>query len=154
MASLLDWDLESEVFPTVRWLVHHRRAKLVDVVHSGLKTIFTLAPKFDTAYVQIHSIKVVISISMYLIKVISIIHRIQRDIPSTYRPAPSLPPCNHLGSEFQANRQPFLCRRRSVQRTHFSISRRGTLDVEARHLVYSPSPRTDRRDVGAQSSRP
>lgn len=52
MASLLDWDLESEVFPAVRWLVHHRRAKLVDVVHSGLKTIFTLPPRFDTAYVK------------------------------------------------------------------------------------------------------
>ena len=52
MASLLDWDLESEVFPTVRWLVHHGRAKFVDVVHSGLKTIFTLSPKFDTACVR------------------------------------------------------------------------------------------------------
>ncbi|KAH7928260.1 hypothetical protein BV22DRAFT_218824 [Leucogyrophana mollusca] len=48
MASLLDWDLESQVYPTVRWLVHHRRAKVVDIVHSGLKTIFTLAPKFET----------------------------------------------------------------------------------------------------------
>jgi hypothetical protein len=47
MASLLDWDLESQVFPIVRWLVHHRRAKVVDVVHSGLKTVFTLSPKFD-----------------------------------------------------------------------------------------------------------
>jgi hypothetical protein len=47
MASLLDWDLESQVFPTVRWLVHHRRAKVVDIVHSGLKTVFTLPAKFD-----------------------------------------------------------------------------------------------------------
>ena len=45
MASLLDWDLESQVFPTVRWLVHHRRAKIVDVVHPGLKTVFTLPQK-------------------------------------------------------------------------------------------------------------
>ncbi|KAG1882137.1 nitrogen permease regulator of amino acid transport activity 3-domain-containing protein [Suillus subluteus] len=30
MASLLDWDLHSQVYPTVRWLVHHRRAKIVD----------------------------------------------------------------------------------------------------------------------------
>ncbi|KAF9234625.1 nitrogen permease regulator of amino acid transport activity 3-domain-containing protein [Melanogaster broomeanus] len=47
MASLLDWDLEAEIYPAVRWLVHHRRAKLVDVIHNGLKTIFTLPPKFD-----------------------------------------------------------------------------------------------------------
>ncbi|OAX37621.1 hypothetical protein K503DRAFT_693059 [Rhizopogon vinicolor AM-OR11-026] len=47
MASLLDWDLHSQVYPTVRWLVHHRRAKIVDTVHSGLKTIFSLAHKFD-----------------------------------------------------------------------------------------------------------
>ncbi|KAH8100833.1 nitrogen permease regulator of amino acid transport activity 3-domain-containing protein [Cristinia sonorae] len=44
MASLLDWDLESQVYPTVRWLVHHRRAKIVDVVHPGLKTVFSLPP--------------------------------------------------------------------------------------------------------------
>ncbi|KAJ7716727.1 nitrogen permease regulator of amino acid transport activity 3-domain-containing protein [Mycena maculata] len=48
MASLLDWDLETQVFPTVRWLVHHRRAKVVDIVHSGLKTVFTLPAKFDS----------------------------------------------------------------------------------------------------------
>ncbi|KAF8207582.1 nitrogen permease regulator of amino acid transport activity 3-domain-containing protein [Mycena galopus ATCC 62051] len=47
MASLLDWDLDTQVFPTVRWLVHHRRAKVVDIVHLGLKTVFTLPPKFD-----------------------------------------------------------------------------------------------------------
>jgi hypothetical protein len=47
MASLLDWDLASQVIPTVRWLVQHRRAKVVDIVHAGLKTIFTLPPKFD-----------------------------------------------------------------------------------------------------------
>ncbi|EEB99556.1 hypothetical protein MPER_00747, partial [Moniliophthora perniciosa FA553] len=45
--SLLDWDLESQVYPIVRWLVQHRRAKVVDIVHSGLKTVFTLPPKFD-----------------------------------------------------------------------------------------------------------
>ncbi|KAH7884614.1 nitrogen permease regulator of amino acid transport activity 3-domain-containing protein [Phlebopus sp. FC_14] len=48
MASLMDWDLDSQIYPTVRWLVHHRRAKIVDTIHSGLKTIFTLPPKFDT----------------------------------------------------------------------------------------------------------
>ncbi|CAK5268561.1 unnamed protein product [Mycena citricolor] len=46
MASLLDWDLETQVFPTVRWLVHHRRAKIVDTVHLNLRTIFRLPPKF------------------------------------------------------------------------------------------------------------
>ncbi|KAF9223540.1 hypothetical protein BS17DRAFT_782072 [Gyrodon lividus] len=53
MASLLDWDLEAEVYPAVRWLVHHRRAKLVDVVHDGLKTIFTLPPRFDAPLSQL-----------------------------------------------------------------------------------------------------
>ncbi|KAI0045843.1 hypothetical protein FA95DRAFT_1543270 [Auriscalpium vulgare] len=47
MASLLDWDLESQVFPIVRWLVHHRRAKVVDIVHRGLKTVFTVPNQFD-----------------------------------------------------------------------------------------------------------
>ncbi|KAF9267630.1 hypothetical protein L218DRAFT_954822 [Marasmius fiardii PR-910] len=47
LASLLDWELESQVYPIVRWLVQHRRAKVIDVVHSGLKTVFTLPPKFD-----------------------------------------------------------------------------------------------------------
>ncbi|KAI0303606.1 nitrogen permease regulator of amino acid transport activity 3-domain-containing protein [Multifurca ochricompacta] len=42
VASLLDWDLESQVYPIVRWLVHHRRAKIVDMVHRGLKTVFAL----------------------------------------------------------------------------------------------------------------
>lgn len=46
MANLLDWDLESQVYPIVRWLVLHRRAKIVDVVHSGLKTVFALPPTF------------------------------------------------------------------------------------------------------------
>ena len=47
MASLLDWDLETQVYPIVRWLVLHRRAKIVDTVHNGLKTVFTIAPKFE-----------------------------------------------------------------------------------------------------------
>ncbi|KAG6868671.1 hypothetical protein C0993_012174 [Termitomyces sp. T159_Od127] len=47
MASLLDWDLESQVMPIVRWLVQHRRAKIVDTVHVGLKTVFTLPSKFE-----------------------------------------------------------------------------------------------------------
>ncbi|KAF8640295.1 hypothetical protein AX16_010190 [Volvariella volvacea WC 439] len=53
MASLLDWDLETQIFPTVRWLVQHRRAKVVDLVHSGLKTVFTLPPKFDYPLAQL-----------------------------------------------------------------------------------------------------
>ncbi|KAF7965810.1 hypothetical protein HWV62_41741 [Athelia sp. TMB] len=48
MASLLDWDLETQVYPIVRWLVLHRRAKIVDTVHNGLKTVFTIAPKFES----------------------------------------------------------------------------------------------------------
>ncbi|EIW84116.1 hypothetical protein CONPUDRAFT_142545 [Coniophora puteana RWD-64-598 SS2] len=47
MATLLDWDLELQIYPTVRWLVLHRRAKVVDTVHRELKTIFTLPPKFE-----------------------------------------------------------------------------------------------------------
>jgi hypothetical protein len=47
MSTLLDWDLESQVFPAVRWLVLHRRAKVVDLVHSGLKTVFYVVPKFE-----------------------------------------------------------------------------------------------------------
>ncbi|KAJ6607399.1 nitrogen permease regulator of amino acid transport activity 3-domain-containing protein [Mycena sp. CBHHK59/15] len=53
MASLLDWDLETQIFPTVRWLVHHRRAKVVDIVHSGLKTVFTLPLKFDSPLAEL-----------------------------------------------------------------------------------------------------
>ncbi|KAJ3885187.1 nitrogen permease regulator of amino acid transport activity 3-domain-containing protein [Lentinula edodes] len=47
LASLLDWDLETQVFPTVRWLVLHRKAKIVDIINLNLKTVFTLPPKFD-----------------------------------------------------------------------------------------------------------
>ncbi|KAJ7659963.1 nitrogen permease regulator of amino acid transport activity 3-domain-containing protein [Mycena rosella] len=53
MASLLEWDLETQVFPTVRWLVHHRRAKVVDIVHPGLKTVFTLPAKFDSPLTEL-----------------------------------------------------------------------------------------------------
>ncbi|OCH83964.1 hypothetical protein OBBRIDRAFT_742422 [Obba rivulosa] len=66
MASLLDWDLESQVYPIVRWLVLHRRAKLIDVVHPVLKTIFSvpqklpakileeLTPEFDRTFSQLN----------------------------------------------------------------------------------------------------
>ncbi|KAJ3808169.1 nitrogen permease regulator of amino acid transport activity 3-domain-containing protein [Lentinula aff. lateritia] len=47
LASLLDWDLETQVFPTVRWLVLHRKAKIVDIINLNLKTVFTLPTKFD-----------------------------------------------------------------------------------------------------------
>ncbi|PFH52906.1 hypothetical protein AMATHDRAFT_55736, partial [Amanita thiersii Skay4041] len=53
IASLLDWDLESQIYPTVRWLVQYHRAKVVDVVHPGLKTIFTLPPKFHQSLSQL-----------------------------------------------------------------------------------------------------
>ena len=51
MASLLDWHLEAQVYPVVRWLVMHRRAKIVDVVHSSLKTVFSVPQKFPSKYV-------------------------------------------------------------------------------------------------------
>lgn len=47
LASILDWDLETQIFPTVRWLVQHRKAKVVDVVNANLKTVFTLPAKFN-----------------------------------------------------------------------------------------------------------
>jgi len=31
--------------------VHHRRAKIVDMVHRGLKTVFSLPYKIETPYV-------------------------------------------------------------------------------------------------------
>lgn len=48
---MLDWDLDTQVYPIVRWLVHHRRARVVDIVHRGLKNVFTLPLKFDKPYV-------------------------------------------------------------------------------------------------------
>ena len=51
MASLLDWHLETQVYPAVRWLVMHRRAKVVDIVHSSLKTVFSVPQKFPSKYV-------------------------------------------------------------------------------------------------------
>ncbi|KAJ3716746.1 nitrogen permease regulator of amino acid transport activity 3-domain-containing protein [Lentinula guzmanii] len=47
LASLLDWDLETHVYPTVRWLVLHRKAKVVDIINLNLKTVFTLPAKFN-----------------------------------------------------------------------------------------------------------
>ncbi|KAJ4476088.1 nitrogen permease regulator of amino acid transport activity 3-domain-containing protein [Lentinula edodes] len=47
LASLLDWDLETQVFPTVRWLVLYRKAKIVDIINLNLKTVFTLSTKLD-----------------------------------------------------------------------------------------------------------
>lgn len=46
MAATLSWDLDSQVYPTVRWLVQHRRAVVIDVVHPRLKTRFALASTF------------------------------------------------------------------------------------------------------------
>ncbi|KAG7440351.1 uncharacterized protein BT62DRAFT_938166 [Guyanagaster necrorhizus] len=53
MGTLLDWDLETQLFPTVRWLVQHRRAKVVDIVHTGLKTLFILPPKLPAPISQL-----------------------------------------------------------------------------------------------------
>ncbi|KAJ3755048.1 nitrogen permease regulator of amino acid transport activity 3-domain-containing protein [Lentinula raphanica] len=49
LASLLDWDLETHVFPVVRWLVFHRKAKVVDIINLNLKTVFTLPAKFNSS---------------------------------------------------------------------------------------------------------
>ncbi|KAI0326950.1 hypothetical protein GY45DRAFT_51272 [Cubamyces sp. BRFM 1775] len=46
MASLLDWQLETQVYPAVHWLVLHRRAKIVDIVHPSLKTVFSVPQKY------------------------------------------------------------------------------------------------------------
>lgn len=54
MASLLDWDYDTQIIPTVRWLVQHRRAQVVDIVHNGLKTVFTLPPKLSAPYVIVY----------------------------------------------------------------------------------------------------
>ncbi|KAF7316927.1 hypothetical protein HMN09_00426900 [Mycena chlorophos] len=53
LGNIMDWDLDTQVFPIVRWLVHHRRAKIVDTVHHGLKTIFRLPPKFNAPLAQL-----------------------------------------------------------------------------------------------------
>jgi hypothetical protein len=42
MATILDWDLHTQIYPTVRYLVQRRRAKVVDLVRSSLKSIFAL----------------------------------------------------------------------------------------------------------------
>lgn len=42
----MNWDLETQIYPTVRWLVHHRLAKIIDTVHPKLKTLFCISPKF------------------------------------------------------------------------------------------------------------
>ena len=57
VASLLDWDLEAQVYPIVRWLVHHRRAKIVDMVHRRLKTVFTLPIKIEIPYVFLSKVR-------------------------------------------------------------------------------------------------
>ena len=46
-ASRLDWDLELQVYLIIRWLVHHRRGKVVDMVHRGLKTVFVLPYRIE-----------------------------------------------------------------------------------------------------------
>ncbi|XP_006459107.1 hypothetical protein AGABI2DRAFT_183892 [Agaricus bisporus var. bisporus H97] len=47
VANLLDWDLEGQIYPIVRWLVYSRRAKIIDTIHPGLKNVFTVPSKFD-----------------------------------------------------------------------------------------------------------
>jgi hypothetical protein len=51
MATALEWDLESQVYPTVRWLVQHHRAMVVDVIHPSLKTQFALRSTLHAPFV-------------------------------------------------------------------------------------------------------
>ena len=62
VAHSMDWDLERQVYPTVRWLVYHRRAKIVDTVHRGLRTVFVLSSKIDRPYVFIHVARLIINL--------------------------------------------------------------------------------------------
>lgn len=48
MAVLLNWNLEEKIYPTVRYLVQRRRAKLVDTVRSSLKSVFALTAQFNS----------------------------------------------------------------------------------------------------------
>ncbi|KAE9397770.1 hypothetical protein BT96DRAFT_966131 [Gymnopus androsaceus JB14] len=47
LASLLDWDLETQVFPTVPMARSASKSKVVDIVNGSLKTVFTLPAKFS-----------------------------------------------------------------------------------------------------------
>lgn len=51
IADSLGWDLEQKVFPIVRWLVYHKKATVVDMVHESLRTTLVLSDKFDHSYV-------------------------------------------------------------------------------------------------------
>lgn len=51
MATLLNWNLEEKIYPTVRYLVQRRRAKLVDTVRSSLKSIFALTAQLNNSSV-------------------------------------------------------------------------------------------------------
>ncbi|TDL21958.1 hypothetical protein BD410DRAFT_840090 [Rickenella mellea] len=53
MADSLAWDLETQVYPTVRWLIEHRKAKIVDTVHRDLKTVFVLPAKLKQPLPQL-----------------------------------------------------------------------------------------------------
>ena len=99
VANSLDWDLEQYVYPTVRWLVFHRRAKIVDTVHRGLKTMFALAPKLPKPYVFLYFQK-----NCHTNALCSLLER--RHLPDiirslisprtsvVYRPAANVDPCH------------------------------------------------------------
>ncbi|KIJ51462.1 hypothetical protein M422DRAFT_244625 [Sphaerobolus stellatus SS14] len=53
MATLLDWDLHKQVYPTVRYLVQRRRAKVVDLVRSSLKNVFAISTRIDTPIAEL-----------------------------------------------------------------------------------------------------
>lgn len=52
MASALDWNLDKQVYPTVRYLVQRRRAKVVDLVRSSLKSVFAISSHIQIPYVS------------------------------------------------------------------------------------------------------
>ncbi|KDQ18776.1 hypothetical protein BOTBODRAFT_170785 [Botryobasidium botryosum FD-172 SS1] len=47
IATLLELDLNDEIYPMARLLVYHRKAKVIDVVNPDLKNIYAPPAKFD-----------------------------------------------------------------------------------------------------------
>lgn len=47
IATLLELDLNDEVYPMARLLVYHRKAKVIDVVNPDLKSIYAPPAQFD-----------------------------------------------------------------------------------------------------------
>lgn len=121
MASLLDWDLEAQVYPIVRWLVLHRRAKIVDTVHNGLKTVFTIAPKFETRCV-VSPPSGLAGVMAHLPQSLRFDPGLQAGLSPAGRHAAGEDPLNDIDIDVQAERQSFLRRGCQVQRPGGSLS--------------------------------